>query len=300
MSTVNGIFDLPGRAQTPVDQDEPSRVAVPRYFAEYELAFSFPILRPVRVTAVRDAGSASSPLSVETTAGTWTADALINATGTWDNPLRPWYPGIESFQGVSLHTREYRDAEEFAGLRVGIVGAGISAIQHLDEISRVTRTTWYTRREPEFIDGPFTPETTGRATIAKVRADAEAGIPVGSIVSYTGLSWSKAAVDARTRGVLVPRPMFSAMDETGVIHADGTRTALDVVLWATGFRPSLAHLSPLGLENSDGVIRVRGTAVATDPRIHLIGFGPSQSTVGANRAGREAATAVARRAVSRL
>jgi len=35
-----------------------------------------------------------------------------------------------------------------------------------------------------------------------------------------------------------------------------------------------------------------GTAVAADPRIHLIGHGPSQSTVGANRAGRAAAAAV--------
>jgi hypothetical protein len=39
---------------------------------------------------------------------------------------------------------------------------------------------------------------------------------------------------------------------------------------------------------------VDGTAVAADRRIHLIGYGPSQSTVGANRAGRAAATALSR------
>lgn len=32
--------------------------------------------------------------------------------------------------------------------------------------------------------------------------------------------------------------------------------------------------------------------MADEPRVHLIGFGPSQSTVGANRAGRAAANAV--------
>ena len=36
---------------------------------------------------------------------------------------------------------------------VVIVGGGISAIQLLDEISRVTRTTWVTRHEPQFRDG---------------------------------------------------------------------------------------------------------------------------------------------------
>jgi hypothetical protein len=37
---------------------------------------------------------------------------------------------------------------------------------------------------------------------------------------------------------------------------------------------------------------VDGTAAAADPRVHLIGYGPSQSTVGADRAGRAAAAAV--------
>ena len=31
-----------------------------------------------------------------------------------------------------------------------------------------------------------------------------------------------------------------------------------------------------------------GTRVAAEPRVHLIGYGPSSSTVGANRAGRDA------------
>ncbi len=31
------------------------------------------------------------------------------------------------------------------------------------------------------------------------------------------------------------------------------------------------------------------TRVAKDPRIHLVGYGPSASTIGANRAGRAAA-----------
>jgi hypothetical protein len=39
---------------------------------------------------------------------------------------------------------------------------------------------------------------------------------------------------------------------------------------------------------------MRGTQVAAEPRIHLIGFGPSQSTVGANRAGRDAVRALMR------
>jgi hypothetical protein len=79
-----------------------------------------------------------------------------------------------------------------------------------------------------------------------------------------------------------------------VRETDGSVTEVDAILWATGFKAALAHLDPLGLRNSLGGITMRGTQVAGEPRVHLIGFGPSQSTVGANRAGRDAAAALRR------
>ncbi|MCO8276748.1 NAD(P)/FAD-dependent oxidoreductase [Actinoplanes sp. TRM 88003] len=291
MATVNGIFDLPGLTQNPPDPGEPSRVAVPRYFAEFERKFDPPVLRPVRVTAVR---RADPDLVVETDHGRWTTKAIINATGTWTNPVRPHYPGQETFRGLQLHTSDYVSAEQLAGRRVAIVGGGISALQLLAEISQVARTFWYTRREPYFRTDGFEPEVAGRETIAKVVADVEAGRPTGSVVSYTGLAWTPYALDAKRRGVLDRRPMFTAIEPTGVREADGTFTSVDTILWATGFKAALSHLDPLGLRNASGGIRMIGTQVADEPRVHLIGFGPSQSTVGANRAGREAVSAVVR------
>jgi cation diffusion facilitator CzcD-associated flavoprotein CzcO len=287
MATVNGIFDLPGFPKPPLDPAEPSRTAVPRYFAAFEAANQLPILRPATVSSVRDEGG-------KLIVGEWTADAIINATGTWTRPVLPHYPGRESFRGTQLHTRDYVSAERFAGQRVAVVGGGISAVQQLEEISRVARTYWYTRREPVFRDGTFEPEVAGREVIAKVVADVEAGNPTGSIVSYTGLAWTPYAVAARERGALRRRPMFTAIEPYGVREADGEFTAVDAILWATGFRAALSHLDPLGLRNERGGIRMAGTQVADDPRVHLVGFGPSQSTVGANRAGRDAVNALVR------
>lgn len=290
METVNGIFDLPGMAQEPVAPAAPSREAVPAYFSRFEQAMDLPILRPVRVRSVRETDADShGDLLVETTVGTWRTCGVINASGTWNSPRLPAFPGAETFRGRRLHTRDYVAAEEFAGQRVAVVGGGISAIQHLEEISRVARTRWYTRGEPVFREGPFEPETTGRAVIARVTADVEAGHPTGSVVSYTGLGWFPAAVAARDRGVLVRHPVFTRIVPEGVVEVDGTVTELDAILWATGFTPSIAHLDPLGLRNAEGGIVLRGTLVAAEPRLHLVGYGPSQSTVGANRAGRRAA-----------
>lgn len=294
MATVNGIFDLPGFPKPPIDEGEPSRTAVPRYFAAFERAMGLPILRPVAVSSVeRLDDDPDGDLLVTTDAGSWRTRAVINATGTWNNPVLPSVPGQESFEGRQLHTRDYVSADELAGLRVGVVGGGISAVQQLEELSRVATTRWYTRREPVFLDGAFNPEV-GREVIERVTADAEAGRPARSVVSYTGLLWTPYARAAKARGALERRPMFVGIEPHGVREADGTFTSLDAILWATGFRAHLPHLEPLQLRNATGGISVRGTQVAADPRIHLIGFGPSQSTVGGNRAGRAAAAAIDR------
>lgn len=74
--------------------------------------------------------------------------------------------------------------------------------------------------------------------------------------------------------------------------ADGSTVDADVILWCTGFRSSLDHLAPLRLRGTGGGIEMEGrlaTQVASDPRVHLVGYGPSSSTIGANRAGQAAA-----------
>ena len=87
--------------------------------------------------------------------------------------------------------------------------------------------------------------------------------------------------------------MARKLDREHSRQADGTTYPADVVLWATGWRAALGHLAPLRLRGPGGGIAVDGTRVRADPRIHLVGYGPSASTVGANRAGRAAAREVA-------
>jgi hypothetical protein len=172
-----------------------------------------------------------------------------------------------------------------------VVGAGISAIQLLDEVSRVTTTTWVTRRPPDFREGPFTEER-GRAAVALVEERVRSGLPPRSVVSVTGLPITPAIEAMRARGVLNRLPMFSEILEDGVRWSDGTYLRADVILWCTGFHSSLDHLAPLMLREPGGGITMSGklaTQVAKDPRVHLVGYGPSASTIGANRAGRAAA-----------
>lgn len=292
LSTVNRIHDLPGMRFTEAIGDAAgevrANVAVPRYYAAYEEAFSLPVYRPVKVTVVCDRGDR---FVIETERGAFSARGVINATGTWESPYIPEYPGADRFRGRQLHTRDYESADEFAGLHVVVVGAGISAIQLLDEISRVTSTTWVTRRPPEFRAGPFDEEA-GRKAVRIVEERVRQGLPPGSVVSVTGLPITPAIEEMRERGVLRRVAMFSEITADGVRWPDGTEQRADVILWCTGFRGSLDHLAPLMLGEPGGGIVMSGrlaTRVAREPRVHLVGYGPSASTIGANRAGRAAA-----------
>lgn len=317
MATVNGIFDLPGMEVPDVDRTAPSREALPRYFADYESHFALAVHRPVRVRSVSRAGHgpdgpvgehlvvvAESPTGTaargeagtngdrrgDTVTTTWRAGHVINATGTWTRPFWPYYPGQETFRGQQLHVHDYARAEDFAGQRVVIVGAGISATQLLEEISLVADTLWVTRREIEWETGPAPANFS--AAIDRVAERTRQGLPPESVISVTGQFRGPWIERAEARGVLVRHPMFTRIEPGGVRMPDGRFEPADVILWATGFRPAVAHLSPLGLRTPEGGIRVDEGRVLDEPRLFLIGYGPSQSTIGANRAGRAAVAAI--------
>lgn len=292
MATVNGIHELPGAAVPAADPTAAARDVLPAYFADYESRFDLRVRRPVRVRAVRRIDDdPRGRLRVETDAGAWDAAYVINATGTWRRPFWPRSPGAETFTGRQLHVHDYVSADRFAGQRVVVVGAGISAVQLLDEISRVADTFWVTRREVTWDAAEF--DTAARiAAIAGVEERVRRGEPPGSVISVTGqhrTAWSEAA---RERGVLVRHPMFTAIEPNGVRMPDGSFEPADVILWATGFRADIGHLRPLGLQTAAGGIRVANGRSLDEPRLFLIGYGPSQSTVGANRAGRDAVRAI--------
>lgn len=292
MATVNGISDLPGIPQPTVDPAEASSTFLSRYFGGYEAELGLAIVRPVKVRSVsREDSNPAGRLRIATSRGVWSVRAVINATGTWTRPFWPIYPGQSSFRGRQLHVADYVSADEFRGRHVIVVGGGISAVGLLDEISKVTGTTWFTRREPVWRDAAFDRQA-GHDAVALVEERVRQGLPPQSVVAATGLIWTPALRAAAARGVLQRHAMFTGIEPGGVRLADGSFLAADVILWATGFRAELEHLAPLHLRGPGGGIAMDGTQVAAEPRVHLVGYGPSSSTIGANRAGRAAVAGI--------
>lgn len=293
MTDVHGIAELPGDVPPPRDLRR-ANVVIPSYFADYERRHQLPVLRPVSVESVSDRDGL---LVVDAEHGRWLTRTLVNATGTWTRPFVPRYPGQHTFAGEQLHTVDYPGPEHFRGKRVLVVGGGASAVQFLGALAPITDTVWVTRREPVWRSDEFTPEI-GREVVAQVAEQVAAGRPPRSVVSATGLRLREQERAAEALGAYRRQPMFTAIEPDGVRMPDGRLERVDVILWATGFRPAIAHLAPLRLRSRHGGIQLdrdgAGTQAVADPRIQLVGYGPSASTIGANRAGRVAARGVAR------
>lgn len=289
MHDVHGVAALPDSV-SPGRPDARANEVVPAYFAAYERTHDLPIVRPVRVDGVRD----EDGLLVATAAGrSWRARTLVNATGTWSHPFIPHYPGLDTFRGEQLHTVDYPGPDRFRGRRTVVVGGGASAVQFLGELAPVTETLWVTRQAPVWRTDDFTPQA-GRAAVALVEERVRRGLPPASVVSVTGLALREQERAAERLGAYERHPMFTAVEPGGVRFADGTFEPADVILWATGFRPAITHLAPLHLRSEHGGIQLDGTTAVADPRVQLVGYGPSASTIGANRGGRAAARAVQR------
>ncbi len=146
---------------------------------------------------------------------------------------------------------------------------------------------------PDFSDASFD-ESARQSAVAAVDADTRAGLPPRSVVSATGLPLTAEYRRGIAGGVLRALPMFARIVPAGVewdpidVPPAPERLAVDAICWATGFRPSLDHLAPLHLRGRGGGIVMDGPEVVADPRIQLVGYGPSASIIGANRAGRVA------------
>ncbi|OMH26707.1 pyridine nucleotide-disulfide oxidoreductase [Tersicoccus phoenicis] len=334
LGAAHGIHDLPGLPLGTPDPTEPASRVVARYYGAYEGAFELPVMRPVAVASVDQ--EPDGVFTVTARDGRrWRTRAVVNATGTWDSPYVPRYPGIASFIGRQLHTRDYTAATDFTGRRVLVVGGGTSAAQFVLELHRAgVDTVWSTRKAPHWTDRAFDQDW-GRDVESAVTGRTVRGLAPLSVVAATGLPLSRPYVAAIESGRLISRGPLRRLTPTGAVltgpgpdgHGvpsqgaadrlidddvrarvpalpghpvpdgeDGWEVPIDVVLWATGFRASLGHLSPLHLREPGGgiVMETDGVTVPKRPGLFLVGYGASASTLGATRAGRRAARAAVR------
>lgn len=323
LGTAHRVNDLPGMAELGVsfdtaDRTLPAKEVVADYYGRFEQHFDLRVRRPMNVRTVANEGvdllvqyEGLTPQPVEEAKAKGlfgrrrktfeeppapsapqhqlATQFLVNATGTWGSPFVPYYPGMADFAGRHLHTSDYVDAADFRGQHVVVVGGGTSAIGFMLELEEVAAgLTWVSRRPIDWLDRQELDLEGASAAVALQDEAARSGRALPSVVSGTGVPRSRRIAAGIERGLLVARPMFDRIEPDRVVWDgdDGGMARADAIIWATGFRPDLRHLSPLKLREKAGGITVGQGASWNDPRIFLAGYGPQASTIGANRAGR--------------
>jgi len=179
-----------------------------------------------------------------------------------------------------------------------VVGGGNSGAQIAADLAYDTDLTWVTQRPPRFLADDIDGRALFDAATARRRALDEGRTDTGGVASLGDIVAVPPVREAHDRGLLKASPMFSRLHTGGVEWADGTRAEADAIIWCTGFRPALSHLSPLQLRGRRGHIVTEGTQVVDEPRLHLLGYGdwtgPASATlIGIGRPARDAAREIA-------
>jgi len=259
---------LPG-PEFPGDPDAyPARDEVADYVMRFASTLDVEIRTDTRVVSITEAGSG---FAVHTAAGeVMPAAGVVAASGSFGNSHRPTLPGVQGFTGEVLHVADYRNPAPFAGKRVVVVGAGNSAVQIGYELAQVATTTLATRQPVCFIDQIVNGRDLHHA-LASTGFDQLPPQWLARLVTGTLVLDAGKYREALASGLLERRNMFTGFDGENVVWADGSREHVDVVLFATGYRPSLDYLRPLGALAADGTPQHAG-GISTHPGLVYVGL----------------------------
>lgn len=279
---------LPGVIMSGGGNYYPTREETIQYLQEYEEKYQLPVKRPVEVKSVM---KTEQGFQLHTSDGLYEAKAVVSATGSFNNPFIPQIEGIENFRGRVLHSSQYLSPDEFKGKRVAIVGEGNSGAQILAEVSSITDTIWITQKEPRFladhIDGRYLFDAASQMYEAKKQGKAYQPPSLGDIVMVPPVK------EARERGVFQNSlRSFSTFTSNGLQWEDGHQEKVDVVIFCTGFKSSLHHLSALHVITKEGRVDTEETKAKTLSGLWLVGYGnwtgfASATLIGVGRSAKQ-------------
>lgn len=273
---TSGFFDHPMPAHY---ADYPSRLQILEYTRSFADRYGLRdgIRFGVSVDEARQEDDGSWTLT--TSAGEQRASAVICCSGVnWD-PRMPEVPG--EFSGDIIHSRDYRDATEFAGRRVLIVGLGNSGADISCDAATTADAAFISARRgyhfiPKHILGKPSDENTWmpvwgeRALYALMKP-----IVIGDVTRWglqkpdhklfeTHPLLNTQLLHHLQHGDVTAKPGLERFDRDEVVFTDGSREQVDLIVFATGYDMSIPYLPEGYLPFVGGRPRMYLNAVARD------------------------------------
>lgn len=266
------------------------RDALVRYYREYARRLDLAVSTNERVVAVERASDGG--WRVTTDRQVRHTPAVVVASGSFDNPIRPALPGADQFGGPIRHTAGYRNPASLPGQRALVVGAGNSGTEIAVELADAGRVVtlairsginivpreylgvlpiqylgFIVRRLPRRLARWLTARTDAQGA----RRLARVGIPKApyhtlSQVPVIGLD----LLDRIRRGQITVRGGVARLAPGRVEFSDGATVPCDAILLATGYAPAVDFLHPLAAEPAT-LIPSEGVASPTEPGLYFVG-----------------------------
>src|SRR5690606_36323183 len=247
----------------------PTRDEVADYLDRYAQHLGVDLRTHTRVTAVE--GDEHGFLVHTADGDALAAAGVVAASGSFGSPIIPNLPGQDAFAGELLHVATYRSPAPYAGKRVIVVGGGNSGVQIAYELAAVADLTLATLAPvhflPQVIRGRDLHHWLDVTGFDRLPAAWLRHIVRKPLVLDTGHYR-----EAIASGQVERRAMFTGFDGDVVIWADGEREHVDAVIFATGYRPSVDYLRPLGALDENGLpLHVDGIST-THPGLVYLGL----------------------------
>ena len=288
VGSTHRVHDLPGLPFEPDTESRRAAEVVPAYFAEYERRFELPVHRPVRVRAVRRTDDGRFRGRDRRRRLDRPRDRQRDRH--LDPPLRPPVSGPGTLpRPPAAHRRlprrrRVRRAARRRGRRrgVGDPAARRDLPGRLNDLGDPPAAGGATARSTRTSGGRRRPGRGGgaRGPSSRQRRRRDRPADVDAVHPRRPRPW-----------VLERLPMFDRITADGVAWTPGRGAA------RACRRHPLGHRLPRRPEPPGAAAPARSRRRHPDgrhprrrePRIHLVGYGPSASTIGANRAGQSAA-----------
>jgi cation diffusion facilitator CzcD-associated flavoprotein CzcO len=272
----------------------PTRDQMVAYLAAYASHFDIVPRTGQRVTsATRD----QDGWLISTASGdAFRARFLVSASGIFDSPVQPQWPGIDRFEGSLEHTSSYRNSRPFAGKRVLIIGAGNSGAEiALDLVEHASSVTIAIRNGVNIVPLSLLgvpiqmwgllvlrlPPAVTRVIAGVLLKRSEArlrkvGIPKSPEpilqshgIPIIGLGLINAVA---SKAVTIKGAVASFDGGRMVTFADGSWESFDSVLLATGFTPALDYLNGVIGLDARGFPRRDGVRSLDFPDLFFAGY----------------------------
>ena len=281
----------------------PNHFQIAEYFDSYVDHFGFRerIAFGTEVTHVEPCGDGEWDVTLRLPAGgpaeTRRYGVVLVANGHhWDPRWpEPAYPGAEAFTGEQMHAHSYDTPDIFPGRRVLVLGIGNSACDIAVEASRTAEATFLAMRRgayviPKFIRGKPVDETSG-AVFARLPLPVQRMFMGAMLKSAQGRMTDYGlpkpdhqllAAHPTVSSDLLPRighgditvkPNISRFDGGDVVFADGSREAVDLVIYCTGYQISFPFFDSSLISAPDNHIPLYRRVISPEHRgLYFIGL----------------------------